>query len=53
LWARGLNAKNIEKEMFPIYIGKCLSRKAVYNWGQKRDKRFVDDEEVETEVRSG
>jgi hypothetical protein len=32
MWAKGLNAKNIHKEMFPACGGKCLSRKAVYNW---------------------
>jgi hypothetical protein len=37
--------------MFPVYDGKCLSRKAVHNWAQKRGKVFADDEEVETEVR--
>jgi hypothetical protein len=26
------NAKNIYKEMFPVYGGKCLSRKVVHNW---------------------
>jgi hypothetical protein len=31
LWAKGLNAKNIHNEIFPIYSGKCLSRKAVRN----------------------
>jgi hypothetical protein len=30
--AKGLNAKDIHKEMFPVYGGKCLSRKAVYSW---------------------
>jgi hypothetical protein len=35
LWAKGLNAKDITKEMFPVYGGKCLSRKAVYNWVYK------------------
>jgi hypothetical protein len=29
LWATGLSAKDIHKEMFPVYGGKCLSRKAV------------------------
>jgi hypothetical protein len=29
---KGLNSKDIHKEMFPIYGGKCLSRKAVHNW---------------------
>jgi hypothetical protein len=24
LWAKGLNAKDIHEEMFPIYGGKCL-----------------------------
>jgi hypothetical protein len=32
LWAKGLNAKDIHKEMFPIYGGNCLTHKAVYNW---------------------
>jgi hypothetical protein len=32
LWAKGLNAKDIHEEMFPVYVGKCLSRKAVHNW---------------------
>jgi hypothetical protein len=32
LWAKGLNAKDIHKEMFPVYGGKCLSLKAVQNW---------------------
>jgi uncharacterized linocin/CFP29 family protein len=37
--------------MFPVYGGKCMSRKEVHNWVDKRGKRFVDDEEVEMEVR--
>jgi hypothetical protein len=35
LWAKGHNAKDIHKEMFPVYGGKCLSRKAVHNWVAK------------------
>jgi hypothetical protein len=35
LWAKGLNAKDINKEMFPVYGGKCLSHKAVHNWVDK------------------
>jgi transposase len=35
LWAKRLNAKNINKDMFPVYGGKTLSRKAVYNWVEK------------------
>jgi hypothetical protein len=27
LWAKGPNAKDIHKEIFPVYGGKCLSRK--------------------------
>jgi hypothetical protein len=51
LWAKGLNAKDIHKEMFPVYGGKCLSRKALHNCVEKRDRYFADDEEVETELR--
>jgi hypothetical protein len=35
LWAKGLNAKDTDKEMFPVYDGKCLSCKAVHNWVEK------------------
>jgi transposase len=35
LWAKGLNAKDINKEIFSAYGGKCLSRKAVHNWIEK------------------
>jgi transposase len=35
LWANGLNAKDIDKELFPVYGGKFLSRKAVHNWADK------------------
>jgi hypothetical protein len=51
LWAKGLNAKDIHKEMSHVYGGKCLSRKVVHNWVKKHGKRFADKEEVETEVR--
>jgi hypothetical protein len=51
LWTKELIAKDIHKSMFPVYGGKCLSRKAFHNWVEKRGKYFVDDEEVETEVR--
>jgi hypothetical protein len=30
LWATGLNAEDIHREMFPVYSGQ--SRKVVYNW---------------------
>jgi hypothetical protein len=32
LWAEGLNAKGIHKEMFSDYGGKCLSHEVVHNW---------------------
>jgi hypothetical protein len=32
LWVKGLNAKDIHEQMFPLYGGKCLSGKAVHNW---------------------
>jgi hypothetical protein len=50
LWAKGLNAEDIHKEMFPVCVGKCLSRKPVHNWFERRGKHFAD-EEVETKVR--
>jgi hypothetical protein len=53
LWAKGLNAKDIHKEMFPVCGGKCLSCKAVHNWVKKHGRCFHDDGEVETELRSG
>jgi hypothetical protein len=47
-----LNAKDINKEMFPVYGGKCLSLRRVDTWVEKHGKYFADDEEVETEVRN-
>jgi transposase len=32
IWAKRLNSKDVHKEMLSVYGGKCLSRKAVYNW---------------------
>jgi hypothetical protein len=46
LLPKGRLDKDIYKEMFPVYGGKGLSRKAVRNWVEKRGKRFADDEEV-------
>jgi hypothetical protein len=55
LRTKGLNVKDIYTEMFPVYGGKCLSRKAVHNWSAKKNRlggrRFADVVEVETEVR--
>jgi hypothetical protein len=35
LWAKGSNAKDIHKEIFPVYGGKCLSHSVVYSWVEK------------------
>jgi hypothetical protein len=40
LWENGLSAKDIHKVMFPVYGGKCLSRKAVNNWIEKLSTTF-------------
>jgi hypothetical protein len=32
LWEKERNAKDIHTEMFHVYVGKCLSCKAVHNW---------------------
>jgi hypothetical protein len=32
MWTKGLNAKDVHKEIFSVYGGKCLSRKAVHSW---------------------
>jgi hypothetical protein len=44
LWAKGLNAKDIRNEMFPVYGGKYFSPDAIHNWVEKCGKRFADDE---------
>jgi hypothetical protein len=35
LWAKGLNAKDIHREILPLYGGKCLLRKAFHKWVEK------------------
>jgi len=35
LWAKKMEAKDIHKEMLPMYGEHCLSRQAVHNWVQK------------------
>jgi hypothetical protein len=34
LWVKGLNAKDIHKEMFPVFGEKYLWRKTVPTWWQ-------------------
>jgi hypothetical protein len=46
LWAKGLNAKDIDKEMF-LFTGGSVCRVKRLHFG---GRRFADDEEVETEV---
>jgi hypothetical protein len=35
MWVKGLNAKDITKEMLSVYGGKCLSCQADHNWVEK------------------
>jgi hypothetical protein len=51
LWAKGLNATDIHKEMLPFYGEKCLSRKAVHNWVEKFFQERSQVADGETEVR--
>jgi hypothetical protein len=55
LWTKGRNAKDIHKEMFPVYSGGSVYRGKLFTTGSKNyhlgGKRFAHDEEVETEVR--
>jgi hypothetical protein len=35
LWAKNMAAKDIHKEMMPMYGEHCLSRQAIHNWPSK------------------
>jgi hypothetical protein len=53
LWAKYLNAKDIHKEMFPVYGGMCLSCKAVHKWVEKFSQKrseVADDARPSAEV---
>jgi hypothetical protein len=50
LWAKGLNAKDIRKEVFPVYDGKCLSPKEVDRWVEKFSQGRMKVADDETEV---
>jgi hypothetical protein len=53
LLAKGLNAKDIHKEMFPVYGGKCLMYKAVHSWVEKFSQgrsKVADDARPGAEV---
>jgi hypothetical protein len=43
--------KNIHEEIFPVYGGKCLSRKAVHNWVEKFSQGRSNVADDETELR--
>ena len=46
LWAKNMEAKDIRKEMLPMYGEHCLSRQAVHNWVQKfsEGRTSIEDE---------
>jgi hypothetical protein len=46
---KGLNAKDIHKEMFPVYGGTHLSVKEVHDWVEKlsQGRSKVADDEME------
>jgi len=46
LWTKGMAAKDIHKEMLPMYGEHCLSRQAVHNWVQKfsEGRTSIEDE---------
>jgi hypothetical protein len=46
LWTKG-----IDKDIFCVYNGKCLSSKVIHNWVEKHGKCLIDEEVVEMEVR--
>jgi hypothetical protein len=53
LWAKGLHAKDINKEMLSVYGGKCLSCKAVQNMAEKFSQgrsKVADDARPGAEV---
>jgi hypothetical protein len=35
LWAKRVDAKDMRKEIFPVYCGMCLLHKATHNWVEK------------------
>jgi hypothetical protein len=47
--AKGLNAKDIQKEIFPVYGGMCLLSKAVHKWVEKFSQgrsKYADDAQL-------
>ena len=55
LWAKKIEAKDIHKEMLPMYGEHCLSHQAVHKWVQKFSEgrtSIEDDDAVERAVRA-
>jgi hypothetical protein len=52
LWAKGLTAMDIHKEICHVYGGKYLSRKAVPDWVEKFSQGHSKVTDDETEVRN-
>jgi hypothetical protein len=53
LRAKGLSAKDIHKENFLVYSGKCLSHKAIQSWVEKFSQgrsKVADDTPPNAEV---
>jgi hypothetical protein len=53
LCAKGHIEKDIHTEMFPVCVGKCMSRKAVHNWVEKFSQersKVADDARPREEV---
>ena len=46
LWAKNVEAKDVHKEMLPMYGEHCLSRQAVHNWVQKFSEGRTSIEDV-------
>ena len=46
LWEKIMEAKDIHKEMLPMYGEHCLSRQAIHNWVQKfsEGRTIIEDE---------
>ena len=50
LWAKDMAAKDIHKELLPMYGEHCLALQAVHNWVQKFSERRTS---IEDEYRVG
>ena len=46
LWVKDMAARDIYKEMLPMYGEHCLSRQAVHNWVQKFSEERTSIEDV-------